>query len=234
MSDRLHAVIVAAGAGTRMDGVDKLFAPIGGRPVLAHAIHAFQRSDAVSGIVLVVSEGNAERVRKLAEESGATKVREVVPGGSRRQDSVRGGLDALRDLDPDDYVAVHDGARPLVTPELIERGLDAARGTGAAVPALPVAETVKEADGEGRVVRTVDRSRLYAVQTPQVFRYDLLSRAHREITHDATDDAAMVESLGVPVTLYAGDRANVKITTPADIELVEALLRLQAGAKAER
>ena len=124
-------------------------------------------------------------------------------GGERRQDSVRAGLEALGACD---YVAVHDGARPLVTPELIERGLEAARETGAAAPAVPLADTVKEAGADGIVVRTLDRSRLWAVQTPQVFRYELLMRAHREVTADVTDDAAMVEALGEPVRLFEGAR----------------------------
>lgn len=222
MADRLGAVIVAAGSGTRMDGIDKLFTPVGGRPVLTHVIAAFERCDVVSSIVLVVSEPNLERARELVRQENAGKVIEVTPGGERRQDSVRRGLEALGECD---YVAVHDGARPMVTAGLIELGLEAARRTRAAVPGLPVAETLKETADDGTVLRTVDRSRLYTVQTPQMFRYELLMRAHREVSLDVTDDAAMVEALGEPVTVFPGERTNVKITTPADIELVEALLR---------
>lgn len=203
-----------------MDGIDKLFAPIAGKAILARAIAAFEESTLVDEIVVVVSEENLERARELVRDEGFAKA-SVCAGGARRQDSVRCGLEALGECD---YVAIHDGARPLVNASLIERGLETVRRTGAAVPGLPVAETVKETSEDGTIVRTVDRSRLYTVQTPQVFRYELIARAHREITDDVTDDAAMAEALGEPVTLFAGERTNVKITTSADIELVEALL----------
>jgi len=170
--------------------------------------------------VLVMASLNLKRGRDLVERYGFTKATALVKGGERRQDSVRLGLEALGGCD---YVAVHDGARPLVTPELIARGLEAARETGAAAPAIPIADTVKEAGPNGIVLRTLDRSRLWAVQTPQVFRYDLLLRAHREITADVTDDAAMVEALGEPVRLFEGSRANIKVTTVEDLTLIEAL-----------
>jgi 2-C-methyl-D-erythritol 4-phosphate cytidylyltransferase len=152
-----------------------------------------------------------------------------VPGGKRRQDSVRLGLEALRPgsgqaLGECEYVAVHDGGRPLVSSALIGRGLEAARETGAAVPAVPLADTVKEASADGLVVRTLDRRRLWAAQTPQVFRYDLLMRAHREVMADVTDDAGMLEALGLPVRIFPGDRRNIKVTTAEDLELVRAYL----------
>jgi len=226
MTDTVGAVIVAAGSGTRMAGADKLFTEIAGRPLLAHAIAAFQDSDAIDRIVLVLAEPNLERGRDLVKRYAFTKVAAVCPGGSRRQDSVRLGLAALGECD---YVAVHDGARPLVTPELIERGLEAARQTGAAVPAAALADTVKEAGPDGIVLRTLDRSRLWAVQTPQVFRYDLLARAHREVNADVTDDAAMVEALGERVRLFEGSRANVKVTTAKDLRLMRGMLGSQRG-----
>lgn len=212
----LGVIVVAAGSGTRMGGLDKLFTEVAGRPLLAHAIAPFQECPAVDRIVLVVSAENVTRGRAVAGEWGLSKVRDVEPGGERRQDSVRLGLDALG---PCEYVAVHDGGRPLVTAALIERGLEAARETGAAVPGLPVVDTVKEVGPDGLIVRTVDRTRLSAVQTPQFFRYDLLMRAHREITADVTDDAAMLEALGLPVHLFPGDKRNIKVTTPGDLEL---------------
>ena len=221
MSDRLGAVIVAAGSGVRMDGIDKLFAPIGGTAILARAIALFQHSKLVDNIVLVVSDENVERAKEMVERAGFDKIEAVCAGGARRQDSVRNGLEALGECD---YVAVHDGCRPIAPPELIERGLAAAREHGAAAPGLPLTETTKEVDAGGAVVRTVDRSRLYAIQTPQIFRRELLAGAHREATADVTDDAAMLETIGVPVRVFTGSRANVKITTREDIELVEALL----------
>ncbi len=220
MSEIAGAIIVAAGSGTRMAGADKLFTEVAGQPLLAHAIAPFQECASIERIVLVMAPLNLKRGRDLVERYGFTKATALVKGGERRQDSVRLGLEALGGCD---YVAVHDGARPLVTPELIARGLEAARETGAAAPAIPIADTVKEAGPNGIVLRTLDRSRLWAVQTPQVFRYELLLRAHREITADVTDDAAMVEALGEPVRLFEGSRANIKVTTVEDLTLIEAL-----------
>ena len=227
------AVIVAAGGSTRMSGADKLFATIGGRPLLAHALARFQESPLVERIVLVLSAANLERGRTLAAEFGIDKLSALCEGGPRRQDSVRLGLEALRQgsgqaLGPSEWVLVHDGARPLVTTELIERGLAAARETGAAVPAVPVADTVKQTGPEGTVERTLDRKGLWTAQTPQVFRYDLLLRAHREVTAEVTDDAAMLEALGLPVKLFEGSPTNIKVTTPEDLRMAEALL--EAGA----
>ena len=223
----LGAVIVAAGSGVRMGGIDKVFASLSGRPIIAHTLAVFQGCDTVRGIVLVLSASNLQRGRDLVREYGFDKVGDVCPGGERRQDSVRLGLEQLPACD---YVAVHDGPRALVTAELIERGLEVAQETGAAVPALPLSDTVKEAGPDGLVVRTLDRSRLWAVQTPQIFRCDLLLRAHREVTADATDDASMLEALGVPVKLFPGLRTNIKITAPEDMEIAEALLSALGGA----
>jgi 2-C-methyl-D-erythritol 4-phosphate cytidylyltransferase len=220
MSEIAGAVIVAGGSGTRMAGADKLFTEVTGRPLIAHATAPFQECASIDRIVLVMAPLNLKRGRELIDRHGFTKVTALVKGGERRQDSVRLGLQALGDCE---YVAVHDGARPLVTVELIERGFEAARETGAAVPAVALADTVKEAGPDGTVLRTLDRSRLWAVQTPQVFRYGLLLRAHEEITADVTDDAAMVEALGERVRLFEGSRTNLKVTTGEDLELVEVL-----------
>jgi len=219
------AIIVAAGSSTRMGSADKLFADLGGRPLLARTLQPFQDSPPVGRVVLVLSAANLERGRKLATEYGIGKLSAACEGGPRRQDSVRLGLEALGECD---WVLVHDGARPLVTAELIERGLAAARETGAAVPAVPLADTVKQAATDGTVERTLDRNQLFAAQTPQVFRYDHLLRAHREVTTDVTDDAAMLEALRLPVKLFEGSPANIKVTTPEDLRLAEALLA--AGA----
>jgi 2-C-methyl-D-erythritol 4-phosphate cytidylyltransferase len=224
------AIIVAAGSSTRMHGADKLFADLGGRPLLAHTLARFQESPLVERIVLVLALANIEPGRRLAAECGIDKLSALCEGGRRRQDSVRLGLEALRQgsgqaLGPCEWVLVHDGARPLVTTELIERGLAAARETGAAVAAVPIADTVKQTGPEGTVERTLDRKGLWAAQTPQVFRYDLLLRAHREVTAEVTDDAAMLEALGLPVKLYEGSPANIKVTTPEDLRLAEAIIR---------
>ena len=220
------AVIVAAGRSQRMAGPDKLWVELTGpdgraRPLLAYTVAAFQRCPAIASIVLVVAEAAVGRARELGQRDRFDKLYAVVAGGERRQDSVRAGLDALEGRD---WVAIHDGARPLVTPELIERGIAEAQETGASCCALPVPDTVKQADEGQRIVRTLDRSMLWLAQTPQVFRYDLLVSAHATFKGDATDDAAMIESLGGQVKLYPGPRRNMKVTTPEDLELVKALL----------
>lgn len=230
------AIIVAAGGSSRMQGADKLFVRLAGRPLLAHVLARFQEAREVDKIVLVVSSANLQRARGLVAEYGIDKVAAVCEGGTRRQDSVRLGLSALGRLGESEWVLVHDGARILVDPCITE-GLEAARETGAAVPAVPITDTVKETDPEGTVLRTLDRGRLRAAQTPQVFRHDLLLRAHEEVSADPstalragfTDDAAMLEALGLPVKLYPGSPLNIKITTPEDLRTAEALLQEAAS-----
>jgi len=204
-----------------MGGTDKLFVHLAGRPLLAHVLGRLQECRLVHRMVLVVSSANLQRARDLVAEYGIDKLSAVCRGGPRRQDSVRLGLEALG---PCDLVLVHDGARLLIEP-VISEGLEAARETGAALPAIPIADTVKVAGPDGTVDRTLDRSRLWAAQTPQVFRYDLLLRAHREVTAEVTDDAAMVEALGLPVKLYPGSPLNIKVTSPEDLRLAQGLLQ---------
>jgi 2-C-methyl-D-erythritol 4-phosphate cytidylyltransferase len=220
-SEVTGAIIVAAGSGVRMEGQDKLFSIVAGRPLLAHAIAAFEDCRTVQRIVVVLSDANYERGKAMLAEQTFSKVAGACTGGARRQDSVYCGLQTLGEVT---WVAVHDAARPLIRPGMIARGLEAARETGASVPVMPLVDTIKEVDDNDNVARTLDRTRLRAAQTPQCFRYDLLLRAHREITADVTDDAAMMEKLGVPVKTYEGRRRNIKITTPEDIALAEAWL----------
>ena len=219
------AIIVAAGASTRMgDAGDKTLADVGGEPLIARTVDVFERCDAVTAIVLVVSERNLDAVAALRDEKGWRKTMPPLVGGARRQDSVRAGLDALA---PEcEWVLVHDGARPFVTPRMIEEGLAAAAATGAAIAIVPAFDTVKRVDGDGRVVETLDRSQLAMVQTPQVFRRDVLERAHAEITDDVTDDAAMVERIDVEVRTFAGARSNIKVTTPEDLAVAQAMVSL--------
>ena len=221
MPETIGAVVVAAGAGTRMKGGDKLFSLVAGRALLAHAIAAFETASGIERIALVMSEENLERGRELVSLEGFKKIVTVCTGGPRRQDSVKCGL---LNLGPCDWVAVHDGGRPLLRSSAITRGVEAARETGAAVPVVPLIDTIKEVDQAGLVTRTLDRSRLVAVQTPQVFRYDLIMRAHEEVTDDVTDDAAMVEAIGGQVQTFEGSPRNLKITTLEDLMLVEAYL----------
>ena len=220
-SERAGAVIVAAGASSRMASVDKTLALLGGEALIARTVEAFEACAAVDETVVVAAEHNLAAVEGLRTSRGWRKVSAVCLGGARRQDSVRLGLTALGACE---WVLVHDGARPLVSPGLIERGLKAASETGAAIAAVTPKDTVKELGEDGNVGRTLERTQLVAVQTPQVFRRNLLERAHAEVAGDVTDDAAMVERLGVRVSVYEGDYANIKVTTPDDLAVAEALL----------
>jgi len=218
-SERVGAVIAAGGASQRMGDIDKLFAELGGRPVLARVIDVFQGCDSIDHIVVVLNEANMKQGEQLVAEPGWSKV-SLCPGGQRRQDSVLNGLNRLAGCS---WVVIHDGARPLVTVGLIERGLAAARETGAAVAAVPVTDTIKVA-GEDMIVQgTPPRQNLWAVQTPQVFRFDLIAAAYRQAKYEVTDDARLVEQLGHRVKLYLGSYDNMKITTPEDLTLVQIL-----------
>jgi 2-C-methyl-D-erythritol 4-phosphate cytidylyltransferase len=202
-----------------MRGVDKLFAALAGRPVLAHSVAAFVSHPAIDETIIVTSPANEEATRALVAEL-APKAR-VVLGGARRRDSVRAGLEALLDCE---YVVVHDAARPLVTGALIDAGLEGAREVGAALCAVPITDTVKRSEPSGRVSSTVTREGLWLAQTPQAFRTDLLLRAHRTVELDVTDDAALIELLGEPVKLVMGSSRNLKITQLEDLALARALL----------
>ncbi len=217
------AIVVAAGSSTRMGSAgDKTLADIGGEPLIARTIDVFERCDAIAAIVLVVSQHNLDAIGALRDEKGWQKTLSPLIGGARRQDSVRAGLDAL----PPDcgWVLVHDGARPFVTSRMIEEGLAAAADTGVAIAVVPAFDTVKRIGEGGRVVETLDRSELAMVQTPQVFRRGVLERAHAEVTDDVTDDAAMVERIGVEVRTFEGARGNIKVTTPEDLVIASAML----------
>lgn len=216
---KVGAIIAAAGESRRMGGIDKVFASLGGKPALAHVLHAFDGCDSIDQILAVVNEKSLERCHKLIAEEGLSKPIEVCAGGRRRQDSVAAGL---KQLNKCDWVVIHDGARPLVTKDLIERGLEAAQETGAAVAAVPVTDTIKVA-GDDKIVRqTPPRQNLWAVQTPQVFRSDIIAQAYKQAKGEVTDDASLVEQSGYKVKLYMGAYDNIKITTPDDLLIAEA------------
>ena len=218
--DKVGAVIVAAGESQRMGGIDKVFVLLGGKSLLARTTHAFQECRLIDQIVVVVSGGKEEQCRRLVPAEEWSKVSDVCAGGRRRQDSVAAGL---KRLDQCHWVVIHDGARPLVTVDLIERGLEAAKETGAAVAAVPVTDTIKVA-GDDRIVReTPPRQNLWAVQTPQVFRINIITEAYQRANGEATDDATLAEHLGYKVKLYTGSYDNIKVTTPDDLILAEAL-----------
>ena len=223
---KVGAVIVAAGSSRRMGGVDKVFAQLGGKPVLAQVIDTFQICSSVDRIVVVLNEHTLEQGKQLVAEHGWSKVTAVCPGGEWRQHSVDAGLSRIKHCD---WVVVHDGARPLVTEDLIQQGLEAASESGAAVAAVPVTDTIKVA-GEGLFVQqTPPRHNLWAVQTPQVFRFNIITEAYRQAKGEVTDDATLVEQSGYKVKLYMGSYDNIKITTPDDLALAQVLWRKIRG-----
>ena len=223
------AVIVAAGTARRMEGIDKILAPLGELPVLVHTLGVFQDCPGVEEIVVVTREDLLVEVSRLCRDYGMDKVTKVVVGGGERIHSVRAGL---REVRPEaQLIAIHDGARPLVTGEILEETIRRAGETGAAAPAVPITDTVKRAEGE-LAVETVDRSALRAIQTPQIFQADLIRAAVQKALEDGevlTDDCAAVERLGMKVSLTRGSRENIKITTPFDLLLGEAILEHRAG-----
>jgi len=221
-NQKVSAIIVAAGESRRMNGIDKVLAPLAGRPVLSYVLSAFDSCGLIDHIVLVVNEKSLKACRQLiAEEKLSTPI-EVCVGGKRRQDSVAAGLKQIKDCE---WVVIHDGARPLVTKNLIEEGLKAAQETGAAVAAVPVTDTIKIAGDDRIVHQTPPRQNLWAVQTPQVFRFDIITRAYRQAKGEVTDDASLVEQAGFKVKLYMGSYDNIKITTTNDLLIAEVLLK---------
>ena len=225
---RADAIVVAAGASTRMDGVDKLLATIGDRPLLAHTIGALARNGVVDSIVVVTTSERREALAAGGWTSGDRFT--FAEGGARRQDSVRAGFEALERAVPDPVgdrvVLVHDGARPAASSALVDSVIVGALEHGAAIPVLPVQETLKRVD-DGRIGATVDRTNLVAAQTPQGARRSLLRHALASNAASErmwTDEAALLEACRIPVHVVPGDPANLKVTVPADLERATALL----------
>ena len=219
---RVGAIVLAAGSSRRMGGGDKLLADLAGRPVLSRALTAFEACHAVDDLVVVTSAANRAAVAEIC--SGLSKVRALVNGGRERQDSVWAGLSALRMVD---LVAVHDGARPLITPSGIAACIERAQEGTSVIAGGPAVDTIKVVDAGERIESTPDRAALRAVATPQVFLAATLRRAHEAAQRDgvlATDDAALVERLGEPVLVHDLGAPNPKITSPEDLLIAEALL----------
>jgi 2-C-methyl-D-erythritol 4-phosphate cytidylyltransferase len=222
----LTAIIVAAGSSRRM-GFDKLSVPVAGKPVIEHTIDAFERANSVADIIVVTREDRLAEFGKLTQG----KVREVIAGGEHRQDSVRAGLERLGPQTK--YVAVHDAARPLVTPKQIERVFAKCQEHGAAALTEPVTDTLKRADKDLHVIASVHRDRLYIMQTPQIFERKLLEEAYRAVFAEKlriTDEVSAVEHLGRKVVLVPGDDFNFKITFGRDFKLAEFVLRQRLGS----
>lgn len=214
-------IVVAAGRGTRMGTVEsKQYLLLDGKPIFIHTLEVFRRHPWISQIVLVTGKQDVDRCRSWIAEYGIGEQIQVIPGGAERQDSVRQGL--LHLSTP--WVLVHDGVRPFVTSEQITACCEAVRTHGAAVLAVPVKDTIKQADAQGFVAATPDRRSLWAIQTPQAFRRTDLLAAHERATAEGfvgTDDAMLVERLGIPVRLVEGAYDNIKITTPEDLDYAE-------------
>lgn len=223
------AIVLAAGRSSRMGGgTNKQFLELLGKPILWYSLDAFQNCEAVNAIVVVRRPEYAEEAIEVAR--GFKKVVAFTDGGAERQNSVWNGLEKCQS--GTEIVAIHDGARPLVTTELIAATIQNARAHGTGIAATKVVDTIKEADDNRTILRTVDRTKLWAVQTPQTVRYDLLRRAYAKVLEQGivvTDEAAAVEKLGEPVKLVDTPFLNLKITTPSDLAMAEALLRQRAG-----
>jgi 2-C-methyl-D-erythritol 4-phosphate cytidylyltransferase len=223
----VSAVIVAAGKGTRMGpNTDKLFLNLNGRPLVAHTWRRFDEAACIDEIVLVIRDGLQRAFNDLAEQYRFRKHFRLVPGGKQRQDSVWNGLEAVSPAA--EIVAIQDGARPCTSEALIAATVQAARETGAAVAAQPVVDTIKESADGKLIQRTLDRSRLWAVQTPQTFRLEIIRRALAEVRRRGqlvTDDTAACELIGQPVQLVVSLRPNPKVTRPEDLPWIETLVR---------
>jgi 2-C-methyl-D-erythritol 4-phosphate cytidylyltransferase len=222
------AIVLAAGRSTRMGGgPNKQFIELLGKPLVCYSLAAFEQCCVIDAIVLVRRPDCAEQADHIGRQF--KKIVAVADGGAERQNSVWNGLEKC---DPaTEIVAVHDGARPLVTPALIEATVASARSFGAGIAAMKVVDTIKEANEDKTVIRTVDRTKLWAVQTPQTVRFQLLREAYAKVIEKnvvVTDEAAAVERLGHRVDLVETGFLNLKITTPADLALAEALLRQRA------
>ncbi len=222
----VKAIIAAGGSSTRMRGVDKLFAQLNGMPVIAHTIAAFESCGAISGIVVAMRSDMLEAGRSVVRSYGFGKVSGVCAGGKTRQQSVANALDQIGACD---IIMVHDCARPCVSAETIMKGISLAESHGVAVAAAPVYDTIKKVDENGRVIETVPRGELRAAHTPQVFKAEILRKAHADPAPGATDDAYLAERLGYEVMVYEDSAENIKITTPQDLAIAEAILARMHG-----
>ena len=226
---RNTAIVLAAGQGKRMHSkIQKQFMELNGMPVLCYSLRCFQESPLIQDIILVTGEESISYCKEeIVQKYGFTKVSAVIPGGKERYDSVYAGLCECRDCE---YVLIHDGARPFVTEEILKRGLQKVKETGACVIGMPSKDTVKLSDEEGYVKETPNRKCVWTIQTPQIFSYSLIREAHDSIRQKdmskITDDAMVVEQeTGAKVALAEGSYQNIKITTPEDLYIAEAFLK---------
>ena len=233
---KADAIIVSAGKGQRfMEGRKKQYFSLGGKPILAHTLDQFDTCPLIRSILLVVGQEDQDYcLKEIIEKFKYRKISQVIPGGKRRQDYVKNGLDGL--AAHSEVIVIHDGVRPFVTKEMIEDSIRSAIRFGAAIIAMPVKDTIKMTQPDGTVLKTLDRESLYQAQTPQTFQAPLIREAYLKATEDAfvgTDDASLVERLGKKVHILPGSYTNIKITTPEDLMLAELILKMRAHTKGE-
>ena len=214
------AVILASGRAIRMSGVDKMITSVAGKPLISFSIEAFLNCKKFDQIFITANDSNGDDIKEIVRSYSADEL-VVISGGVRRQDSVKCALDMISNTN---VVAIHDGARPLVSEKIIVEGFDLAIKHGSAIPVVPIEDTIKEISSGFEIIRTLDRGKIYRSQTPQFFDFDMLYCAHKKILGDATDDASMLEQIGYNPEIYYGDRKNIKITMPDDILVAEAYL----------
>ena len=234
---KADAVIVSAGKGLRfMEGKKKQFYFLEGKSILAHTLDKFEACPLIRSILLVVGQEDMDYcLKEVVEKFEFKKVSRIVPGGRRRQESVKNGIDALPKNA--EVVAIHDGVRPFVTNAMIEDSIHSAARYGAVVLAMPVKDTIKMSSPDGTVLKTLDRESLWQIQTPQTFQVKIIKEAYSRATKDAfvgTDDASLVERMGVPVHILPGSYTNIKITTPEDLLLANLFLKLNTFTKQEQ
>jgi len=228
---KADAIIVSAGKGQRfMEGRKKQFFLLADKPILTHTLDKFENCPLIDSILLVVGQEDMDYcLKEIIEKNRYRKISQIVPGGKRRQDSVKNGMDALsRDAN---IVVIHDGVRPFVTRGMIEDSIHSAQRFGAVVLAIPVKETIKMANADGTVLKTLDRESLWQIQTPQTFQAHVIKEAYQKATENGfvgTDDASLVERLGMKVHILPGSYTNIKITTPEDLILANLFLRMRA------
>ena len=234
---KTEALIVSAGKGHRfMEGKKKQFHFLAGKPILAHTLDQFEKSSLIHSILLVVGQEDMDYcLKEIVEKWQFRKISQIVPGGKQRQDSVKNGIDVLsKDTD---IVVIHDGVRPFVTREMIEDSIRSTIQFQAVVLAIPVKETIKMVQPDGTILKTLDRESLWQIQTPQTFRVDVIKEAYHRATEDgfmSTDDASLVERIGVKVHVLPGTYTNIKITTPEDLVLANLFLQTMMTTKLDQ
>ena len=229
---KVTAIVPAAGRGMRMRGdISKQYLPLAGKPILVHTLLALEQCPAIDEVILAVREKEVAHCKEeIVEKFALKKIKEIIAGGERRQDSIYNALKMIR---PNcDLVLIHDSVRPFITEEIILRTIEETKLHGAVAMAIPLTDTIKQGDGEGFVKKTLNRDELWSIQTPQGFKYSLIQKAYSQAYEDGfygTDDASLVERIEHPVKMVEGSPENIKITTPEDLIIAEAILREIGG-----